>query len=128
MCRMSKKYGKNISLYSVVSAVSYLVRQFCFPNPFDSFNWFFSNVFNWIFGFILFPVSFFIVGLIYIKGECPWLGSVAYCTVYFIIDLFVLGFIKEGNVWWMWLLLSLTIVVLVLLIVWRIIRQIKKPR
>lgn len=125
---MSKKYGKNISLYGIVSVISYLIRQFCVPNPFDSYDWFLSNVFNWLFGIILFPVSFFIVGLIYIKGECPWLGSVAYCAVYFIIDLFVLGFIKEGNVWWMWLLLSLTIVALVLLIVWRIIRQIKKPR
>lgn len=117
---------KKLSLYSIISTISYFARQFLIPNPFEKLNWVFATTFNWLFGLILFPASFFIVGLFYICGECPWLGSVAYCVVYFVIDLFVLGFTTVGTVWWMWLLLSIAIAVLIALIIWRCIRQIAK--
>lgn len=114
---------KKLSLYGVISTISYFVRQFFVPNPFEKLNWFFATTFNWLFGLILFPISFFIVGLFYIPGECPWLGSIAYCIVYFVVDLFVLGFMTVGTIWWMWLLLAIAIIVLISLIVWRCFRQ-----
>lgn len=114
---------KKFSLYSVISTASYLIRQFFTPNPFKNLNWFFATGFNWIFGIILFPVSFFIVGLFYIPGECPWAGSLAYFVVYFCITFLVSGFMLCGLVWWMWLLLSLFLATILGLIIWRLIRQ-----
>ncbi len=114
---------KIFTVYGAISTISYLIRQFCTPNPFENLPWVFATGFNWVFGIILFPVSFFIVGLIYIPGECPWAGSLAYFLIYFCIAFLVCGFMLYGLVWWMWTLLGLFVAAIIALIVWRLFRQ-----
>lgn len=74
-------------MYSIVSFVSLIVRQFLLPNPY--LNYFpdknIAELFNIIAGgAILHFLSFWITGIYYSKGDAPTLGSISYLFWYII--------------------------------------------
>ena len=82
-------------LYSIIAAISILVRQFMLPNPFDPLGEAFSITIkdtviplpplalNWIAESVLHAVTFAIVGIYYKKGRHnPALGSFLYLLFY----------------------------------------------
>lgn len=69
-------------LYNAMAGISLLIRQFCIPNPFEGMQN--GELYNLIAGAVLYPVTFFIVGLFYEGGTFPALGSFLYLAFYFI--------------------------------------------
>ena len=68
-------------LYTIISVVSIVVRQFFLPNPFECFGdtaW----LYNLIAEPIIHALAFALVGLVYHKGEFPALGSFLYLVAY----------------------------------------------
>ena len=71
-----------IKLYSLMTVISVLVRQFVLPNPFECFGEK-ATLINWIAEPIIQIVAYGIVGLFYVKGSAPALGvSCGVCTHY----------------------------------------------
>ena len=64
-----------------MTVISTLVRQFVLPNPFECFGDQ-AILINWIAEPIIHAVAYGIVGLFYIRGSAPVLGSIAYLFVY----------------------------------------------
>ncbi len=97
-----------IKLYSLMTVISVLVRQFVLPNPFECFG---ENaaLINWIAEPIIQIVAYGIVGLFYVKGMAPVLGSLAYLLVYALVVgvLWVLGIFSFA--WWWVLILVVAI-------------------
>lgn len=64
-------------------AISFFIRQFILPNPFTPLgdN---ADTINLILGGILIPISYFMVGAFYERGECPALGSLLFLIAYII--------------------------------------------
>jgi len=86
-------------MYRVMAIFSLFVRQFYLPNPFECFGeW--ALLYNWIAGFILAPVAFALVGLVYQSGDAPALGSFLYLAAYagLTLILWVLG--QFSFAWW----------------------------
>lgn len=74
-------------MYSIVSFISLIVRQFLLPNPY--LNYFsvknIAELFDIIAGgAILHFLSFCITGIYYSKGDAPTLGSISYLFWYII--------------------------------------------
>lgn len=86
-------------MYGLMATVSLFVRQFFLPNPFECFGDM-AILYNWIAGFILAPLAYALVGLIYRRGEAPALGSFLYLVAYAGLTgiLWVLG--KFAFAWW----------------------------
>ena len=68
-------------IYLLMTVISTLVRQFVLPNPFECFGDQ-AILINWIAEPIIHAVAYGIVGLFYIRGSAPVLGSIAYLFVY----------------------------------------------
>ena len=77
-------------IYLLMTVISTLVRQFALPNPFECFGDR-AVIINWIAEPIIHAVAYGIVGLFYIRGSAPTLGSIAYLFVYAAI---------VGILWW----------------------------
>ena len=86
-------------MYGLMATISLLVRQFCLPNPFECFGDM-ALLYNWVAGFVLAPVSFALVELVYQSGEAPALGSFLYLITYALLTgiLWVLG--QFSFAWW----------------------------
>ncbi len=86
-------------MYILMSIVSVLVRQFCLPDPFEFLgeSYFFVN---WIVSFILPPIVYKTVGIVYEKNSFPFIGSFLYLLFFsiFIFLLWVMG--KLNFAWW----------------------------
>lgn len=72
---------KKISLYCIITAASVIIRQFFLPNPFECFGES-AALINWIAEPIMQVLAYAIVGLFYVKGSAPALGSLAYLVTY----------------------------------------------
>ena len=84
---MSRKYiSKSYNGRGIVSIASYLVRQFCFPNPFSNIvkdpNT--ATVVNWICGGIFIPLAYILTGTWY-KGGAKAVGSFGFFINYAIL-------------------------------------------
>ena len=94
---------RRISIYGIITIISLLVRQFVLPNPFECFG---DNavLINWIAEPIIQVVAYGIVGIFYISGSAPALGSLLYLLIYALIVglLWVLGIFSFA--WW-WILI-----------------------
>ena len=106
---MSRKYiSKSYNGRGIVSIASYLVRQFCFPNPFSNIvkdpNT--ATVVNWICGGIFIPLAYILTGTWY-KGGAKAVGSFGFfinyailtglllfiTNLYLVASLFILGYV-----------------------------------
>ena len=84
------------SLYGIMSTLSLIVRQFYLPNPFECFGDK-AVLINWIAEPIIQVVAYLIVGIFYVSGSAPALGSLLYLLTYTLIIglLWVLGISTE---------------------------------
>ena len=84
---MSRRYrNTGYSERGLVSIASYLIRQFCFANPFSNLvkdpN--IATIVNWICGGIFIPLAYILTGTWY-KGGAKAVGSFGF----FIVDSFL---------------------------------------
>ena len=100
-----------IKLYSFMTVISLIVRHVFLPNPFECFGEK-AALINWIAEPIIQVVAYGIVGLFYLKGSNPFLGSLAFLAVYTIAIgiLWVLGIFSFA--WWWILIIVVTLLVL----------------
>ena len=108
---------RKLSLYGIITLISVIVRQFVLPNPFECFgdN---ANLINWIAEPIIQVIAYGIVGLFYIRGSAPALGSLLYLLTYTLIIglLWILGIFSFA--WWWILIIVLAIIALICGVVW----------
>lgn len=86
-----------IKIYSALATIFWLVRQFVIPNPFEALGdgitimigeaplLLTPEIFNWIADPIIAAITFGVVGLYYIKGSEPALGSILYMVFYAVL-------------------------------------------
>lgn len=86
-------------LYAVFTVLSTLVRQFALPNPFECFGDK-AVLINWVAEPFIHLIAYAIVGLFYIKGSEPLLGSIGYLFTYACLVglLWILGIFSFA--WW----------------------------
>lgn len=108
-------------LYALVALFSIVVRQFFLPNPFECFGDY-AVLINWIAEPVMYAIAFGLVGLVYKKGECPFLGSILYLCAYALLigALWALGIFSFA--WW-WIL---TVAVSICFILWGVFRAIER--
>lgn len=97
------------TIYGVISIISFLVRQFLLPNPFECFGDR-AVIINWIAGPVILLISYALVGLVYKKGSNPALGSILFLVTFCLITgiLWILGIFRFA--WW-WILLCVTVLI-----------------
>lgn len=84
---MSRKYrNKGYNGRGMVSIVSYLIRQFYFPNPFANIvkDSNIATIVNWICGGIFIPLAYILTGTWY-KGDAKAVGSFGFFINYAIL-------------------------------------------
>ena len=99
-------------MYHLIKVFSYLVRQFCIPNPFTNLfkNPGMAEIINLIFGGALIPFAYFLTGTWY-EGDEKFIGSLGFLfnysiltglfllitkfftNLYLVVFLFILGYI-----------------------------------
>lgn len=103
---------KKISLYCIITVASVIIRQFFLPNPFECFGES-AALINWIAEPIMQVLAYAIVGLFYVKGSAPALGSLAYLFTYaaMVGFLWLCGLFSFA--WW-WVALMVIALILVI--------------
>ena len=78
----------------MIAGIFYLIRQFAIPNPFDALGAGLTiylgesallltpEVLNWLADPLIYGFTFGVVGLYYISGTAPVLGSILYMVFY----------------------------------------------
>lgn len=106
-----------LSFYGIMTLISVVVRQFFLPNPFACFG---DNaiLINWYAEPIIQIIAYLIVGLVYISGTEPALGSFLYLVVYggIVGLLWLLGIFSFA--WWWILTIAIVVFALILGYIW----------
>ncbi len=102
-------------MYKLIYVLSFLIRQFCLPNPFECFGDM-AIIYNLIAGAVLVPVAYALVGTIYDSGSAPALGSLLFLGAYVMLSgmLWLLG--QAAFAWWAILGMIAAIAALVLIL------------
>jgi len=108
-------------VYEILKIFGFLIRQFLLPNPFESICPERALLVNLIFGIILMPIAYFIVGSFYDRHcDGPAVGSFMFNLVYIGLTLVTWGLLVLFN-WicdnWIVVLICTSIVVVVMIIV-----------
>lgn len=106
-------------LYALISAISIFVRNFVLPNPFECFGES-AVVINWIAEPIIQFIAHSLVGLVYLKGSAPALGSLLYLIVYAsLVGVLALFGVFAFELWWILLcIMAFSAVVLAIRYLW----------
>lgn len=67
-------------VYEILKLMSVLIRQFALPNPYGSIPY--ADLYNWMTGFALYPVTYLVVGVFYKPRSNPPIGAVLYLLFY----------------------------------------------
>ena len=104
-------------MYKLISILSFLIRQFCLPNPFECFGDS-AILINLIAGIVIAPIAYLIVGIVYDKGSAPVAGSILYFVTYSLITglLCIMGI--KSFAWWWILLVAAVFCGIVILFRW----------
>ena len=78
-------------MYRLIYFVGLLVRQFLLPNPFETMWPDKAFFLNWICGIILCPVSYFMTGLVYQRGDGAVVGSILFNGIYMGLTFLICG-------------------------------------
>lgn len=89
-------------MFKLISLLSLLIRQFCFPNPFECFGDS-ALLINWIAGIVMAPITYLIVGLVYDKGSEPAVVSLLYLVTYALLTGVLCVMSIFSFAWW-WIL------------------------
>lgn len=83
-----------IKIFTIVSTLFWIIRQYAIPNPFDALGAGLTiyigesallltpEVLNWLADPLIYGVTFIVVGLYYRSGSEPVLGSILYMVFY----------------------------------------------
>lgn len=104
-----------MKIYALLTLVSFIIRQYFLPNPFESLGGK-GIIINYIATAVITAVSYFLVGLVYKSFSNPVVGSILFLIIYSVIVvlLYVMG-IFNFAVWWIIVVIILFIVIIVLL-------------
>lgn len=102
---MSYRYrNKKSSGRGIISIMSYLIRQFVLPNPFENIfqNPGSAELANYIFGGIFVPLAFFLTGTWYVsRSNERWEGILGFFVNYCILTgLLILISKLISNIYW----------------------------
>lgn len=87
--------------YNFMAALSFLVRNFALPNPFECFGAAKAVIMNVIAEPCIHVLAFATVGTMYRKGSDPALGSFLYLVIYAMITgILFLCSIHNFETWW----------------------------
>lgn len=107
---------RKFSLYGIMTFASLIIRQFFLPNPFECFGDK-AILINWIAEPIIQMIAYAVVGLFYVKGSAPALGSLGYLITYVaIVGLLWLCGIFSFTWWWILIFAVLLIGVIVCIV------------
>lgn len=119
-----------IKIYSALATIFWLVRQIAIPNPFEALGdgltimidesplLLTPEILNWIADPIIASLTFLIVGLYYISGTAPALGSILYMLFYAIhIGLLYLLLSIYPTIWLMILISLLYLAIHIALVI-----------
>lgn len=119
-----------MKIYATIATIFWIIRQYAIPNPFEAlgdgitiiladFPFLLSpEILNWIADPIISGMTFLIVGLYYMRGSAPALGSILYMVFYTIhIGLLYLLLSIYPLFWLMIVIVLLYIMIHILLII-----------
>ena len=119
-----------IKIYTALATLFWLIRQFVIPNPFEALGEGLTiiigesplllspELLNWIADPIIASLTFLIVGLYYISGTAPAVGSILYMVFYVIhIGLLYLLLSIYPTIWLMILIALLYIAIHITLVI-----------
>lgn len=124
-----------MKIYTTLAAIFWFVRQFVFPNPFEvlgkGITITISNdviiispeLLNWFADPIIYAITFGVVGLYYVKGSAPTLGSILYMffyTIHICLIYWVLSFYP--TIWVMVFIIIVYVVIHVSTLIYRILK------
>ena len=125
-----------IKIYSFLAAIFWFIRQFIFPNPFNALGEGITvcigenhlllspELLNWFADPVIGAVTFLIVGIYYVSGTNPTLGSGLYMLFYAIhIGLMFLMLLVYPTVWLMILIGIIYIGLHVAFFIWYTIKS-----
>ena len=87
-------------MYKIIAFISVIIRNAFLPNPFEPLGDIVINIFdvpftitpdflNFIFEAPLHLLTFAVVGLYYLKGSCPSIGSIFY-LIFYVVHVFLI--------------------------------------
>ena len=108
-------------MYAILKTFGFLIRQFLLPNPFESICPEQAAVINLIFGIILMPVAYIIVGRFYDRHyDAPAAGSLMFNLVYIGLTLITWGLLALFT-WicdnWIVVLIGTSVVMVIMVMV-----------
>lgn len=103
-------------MYKIINTLSFIVRQFCLPNPF--MNIFIdkniAEIANWIIGGVFIPLAYTLTGTWHVsKRDASFIGSIGFLINYILLTGILIGisyFIT--NIWIVFLLFAITYIIL----------------
>ena len=122
-----------MKIYTTLAALFWFMRQFVFPNPFEVLGEGIAitirndvlilspELLNWFADPIIYVITFGVVGLYYIRGSAPALGSILYMifyTIHICLIYWVLSFYP--TIWVMILIIIVYVVLHVSALIYRI--------
>lgn len=102
---------KKVSIYEIIAVISSIIRSFLLPNPFEPLGEGFSitvldenilltpDILNWIFEVPLHMITYAVVGIYYLKGSVPSIGSIFY-LLFYVLHVFLLYVMSWFNLSW----------------------------
>ena len=119
-----------MKIYATIATIFWIIRQYAIPNPFEALGdgitiiladspfLLSPEILNWIADPIISGMTFLIVGLYYMRGSAPALGSILYMVFYTIhIGLLYLLLSIYPLFWLMIVIVLLYIMIHILLII-----------
>ena len=87
-------------MYKIIAIISVIIRNAFLPNPFEPLGDIVINIasasftitpdlLNWIIEVPLHLFTFAVVGLYYLKGSCPSIGSIFY-LIFYVVHVFLI--------------------------------------
>ena len=130
MLNFRRKIKSKMKIYATIATIFWIIRQYAIPNPFEALGdgitimladspfLLSPETLNWIADPIISGVTFLIVGLYYISGSAPTVGSILYMVFYAIhIGLLYLLLSIYPTVWLIALIVILYIAIHIALVI-----------
>lgn len=106
-------------MYKIIYIISYVLRMVYCPNPFEYLPN--GEALNLLFGGILIPITYFMVGTFYQKGSAPVIGSIAFLAMYFVNGFVFKQIMRLYPTWWLIIIATVGYIIVFIYIVNKIV-------
>lgn len=112
-------------MYKIIKIISYLIRQFCLPNPFiNMIEPNMAEVVNWSVGGVFVFLAYFLTRTWYESEEgYYWLGSLGFLINYAILNGSLLLISKLTSILWLIVVLFLIIYILLCVLEYKLFNR-----